>query len=84
VIPAEQTAATAARIREAIKLLRRPQDKLQHREIMQRNDPSDDKSLSDLFASARRQFGRVDVRKVVEAAWPDLSASQIATLRSGK
>jgi hypothetical protein len=84
VIPAEQTAATVARIRDAIKLLRRLQDKLQHREIMQRNDPSDDKSLSDLFASARRQFGRVDVREVVQSAWPDLNASQIATLRSGK
>ena len=83
-IPAEQTAATAARIQEATKLLRRLQEKLQHREIRQRTVPSDDKSLSDLFASARRQFGAVDIRKVIASAWRDLSASQIAMLRSGK
>jgi hypothetical protein len=79
------TAATAARIQEAGKLLRRLQEKLQHREIRQRTIiPSDDKSLSDLFASTRRQFGAVDIRKVIGLAWPDLTASQIAMLRGGK
>jgi hypothetical protein len=67
-IPAELTAATAARLQEATKLLRRLGEKLQHRETRQRTVPSDEKSLSDVFARARRQFGRVDIRKVVESA----------------
>jgi hypothetical protein len=83
-IPADHTAATAARIQKATKLLLKLQEKLQQPEIRQRTVPSDEKSLSDLFASARRHFGGVNVSKVIESAWSDLSASQIATLRSGK
>jgi hypothetical protein len=83
-IRTDQIAATAARIQKATKLLLKLRGKLQQPEIRQRTVPSDEKSLSDLFADARKRFGGVNVWKVIETAWPDLTASQIAMLRSGK
>ena len=63
-IPTDQIAATAARIQKATKLLLKLRGKLQQPEIRQRTVPSDEKSLSDLFANARERFGGVNVWKV--------------------